>query len=376
MTPKPEVIVVGCGGVGSAALMHLARAGVPVLGLDRFAAGHDHGSSHGETRIIRMSYFEHPDYVPLLQRSFELWEQLELSCGQPLYHETGLLQVGPPDGVVVPGVKRSAAEHGLAVEQLGPLDLAERFRGFQIPAGHEALFEARAGVLCVEDCVAAHLRVAVAAGADLRHEVRVESIEPCKRGVKITTDAGDFEAARAVICAGAWAGELLASLSLPLEVLRKSLFWYAGADEVYRADCGAPAFFFETEAGMFYGFPAFEAGEIKVAEHTGGTLLTDPLDLEHGVLPAEAERMETFLAGHLPAVATPHARHATCLYTKTPDEHFIVDRVPDAPQIAFAAGLSGHGFKFASALGEQLCDLTLGREGRSEAAFLSLERFH
>jgi monomeric sarcosine oxidase len=369
-----DVVVVGCGGVGSAVLASLARSGARVVGVEQFLPGHDRGSSHGETRIIRLSYFEHPDYVPLLRRSYELWAELEQQRGEALYLETGLLQVGPSDGVVVPGVLRSAAEHDLAVEELEAAAVSERFPGFVAPPEHRAVFEARAGVLRVEACVLAQLAAAQASGAELRCEERVEQLEVEDAGVFIKTTRGELRARRAVVTVGPWAGQLLAGLGLPLQVLRKSLFWFETGDSAYLASRGAPAFFFETSAGMYYGFPALDSSGVKVAEHTGGSPLEDPLEVDREAWPEEERRLQRFLAGHLPGVRGPRTRHAACLYTKTPDEHFFLGSAPTAPQLLVAAGLSGHGFKFVPALGEHLADLALERSPRLGADFLSLSR--
>ena len=374
MTVEQDLIVVGCGGVGSAVLAHAARSGARVLGLERFEPVHDRGSSHGETRVIRLSYFEHPDYVPLLRRAYELWAALERDTGRRLYLESGLLQVGPPDGVVLPGVLASAREHGLEVERLEEPAARSRFPQFRLPRGCEAVFERMAGVLRVEDCVRAHLDLAREAGAELVAPATVTAIRPEDGRVRVETDGRVHTARRVVVTAGAWAAELLPGLPR-LDVVRKSLFWFEGRGEAMRADAGAPAYFFETPDGMFYGFPALEGGELKVAEHTGGRVVTDPLLVDREVDDEEEQRATAFLAEHLPDAAGRRTRHAVCLYTRTPDEHFLVDRLPDAPRVLLAAGLSGHGFKFASALGEWLADVALERSPNVDPAFLGLGRF-
>ncbi len=374
MSAPYEVVVVGCGGVGSAALASLARAGAKVAGIEQFSPGHDRGSSHGETRIIRLSYFEHPAYVPLLRRAYDLWAELEQRSGEELYLETGLLQVGPADGVVVPGVLRSAAEHGLEVQELDSDGVRRRFPGFVADPDHRAVFEARAGVLRVEACVLAQLAEARAHGAELRCEESVRAIELDSEGATLRTDRGVLRARRVIVTAGPWAGGLLKELGLPLQVLRKSLFWIRTEDAAYGAESGAPAFFFETSDGMYYGFPSLGTGEVKVAEHTGGAWVADPREVDREVWPQEEGRLRDFLGTHLPGVNGPRTRHAACLYTKTPDEHFFVGEAPGTPQLLVAAGLSGHGFKFVPALGEHLADLALERAPRLDMDFLSLGR--
>lgn len=369
-----DVIVVGCGGVGSAALHFAAREGASVLGLERFEPVHDKGSSHGETRVIRLSYFEHPDYVPLLRRAYELWAELERDAGKRLYVETGLLQVGPRTGVVVPGVLESADRHGLDVDLLDVATVSTRFPQFSVADDWLTVFERRAGVLFVEECVRASLDLALDAGARLEAATAVTAIRPDGDGFRVETSRGVHRARRVILSAGAWTSQLIPDLP-PLEVVRKSLFWFEAGARVPRADHGGPAFFFETPAGMFYGFPALGREELKVAEHTGGETLVDPLVVDRSVREDEQLRIETFLERHLPGAAGPLIRHSTCLYTRSPDEHFLVGEVPGTPGLFLAAGLSGHGFKFASVLGEWLARSALDLSPRVDPTFLSPKRF-
>jgi monomeric sarcosine oxidase len=370
-----DCIVLGTGGVGSAALHHLARRGARALGIERFAPGHDRGSSHGETRIIRLAYFEHPDYVPLLRRAYALWEELEARCGLRLYHETGLLEVGPRAGVVVPGVLASARRHALEVEALEPREAERRFPGFRIPDGMAVVFERRAGYLRVEDCVRAHAGEAVRLGARLATGETVLRWRVDGAGVEVETDRATHRAARLVVAAGAWAGGLLAELGVRLEVRRKTLLWYRTLSPRHREAEGGPGFFYETPGGLFYGFPELRGGELKVAEHSGGEAVADPLAVDRSLRDADRAPVEAFLRRCVPGVASDGClRHAVCLYTMSPDEHFVVDRVPAHPQVSFAAGLSGHGFKFTSVLGEVLADLALDGGTELPIGFLSCER--
>ena len=373
--PTADVIVLGVGGVGAAACYHLARRGLRVIGLDRFPPGHDRGSSHGATRIIRLAYFEHPDYVPLLRRAYDLWEELSNATGERLYHETGLLEVGPEDGDVIRGILRSAAEHTLAIDRLSESDLAEQFPGYRLSEGPVALFERRAGYLRVEECTRAHARLAEQAGARLEIGPTVLGWRATPGAVEVTTSAGVFSAARLVITAGAWASGFLQDLGVRFEVVRKSLYWYATETNAYHEERGGPCFFFETPAGEFYGFPQRDAEGVKVAEHTGGIPVADPLVVDRTEHPGETAKVEAFLGEHLPGVSGRRTRYATCLYTLSPDRHFVVDRHPEHSHVAFAAGLSGHGYKFASVLGELLADLGPGSSPALPIGFLSAGRF-
>ncbi|HKA55388.1 MAG TPA: N-methyl-L-tryptophan oxidase [Candidatus Binatia bacterium] len=367
-----DCIVIGTGGVGSAALYHLAGRGARTLGLDRFPPGHDRGSSHGDTRIIRLAYFEHPNYVPLLRRAYQLWAELAERRGQQLYHETGLLQLSHPAGEVVPGVLRSAHEHDLAVEELTAGEVAYRFPGLRVPAPMTAVFERCAGYLKVEACVLAYVQEASKLGAEVRSGEAVLGWRADGSGVVVTTDQARYAAARLVITPGAWAADLLGDLGVRFTVRRKSLFWYE-APPVYGVE-GCPIFLYETPTGIFYGYPQIDHFGLKVAEHSGGQVVTDPLTVDREIDPQDRRRVEDFLARHLPDVSRTLRRHVVCLYTMSPDGHFIVDRHPRHPQVAFVAGLSGHGFKFACVLGEVLAELALDGRTHAPSEFLACDR--
>ena len=369
-----DAIVLGVGGVGSAALFHLAARGSRVLGLERFVPGHDRGSSHGQTRLIRQAYFEHPDYVPMVRRAFELWAELEAQCGETLYRQVGLLQIGPPDGEVVRGVRESARVHGLPIENLSADDCRKRFPGFRLPEGCEAVFESRAGYLLVERAVEAHARLAVERGAELHSGETTLSWRANGGGVVVETDRRRYSAARLVIAAGAWSGHLLGSLGISLEVRRKPLYWFRTRGDSYRADRGGPGFLFDLPHGCFYGFPQIDDKSIKVAEHTGGKVVMDPLTVDRELDPADQQRVAAFVQQHLSDATTECLDHAVCMYTMTPDAHFVVDRHPDHPQVVFAAGLSGHGFKFTCMLGEALAQLALDGRAQQPIEFLNVHR--
>jgi len=368
-----DVIVIGTGGIGSAAAFHLARRGARVLGLDRFPGGHANGSSHGETRLIRKAYFEHADYVPLLECAYVLWRELEDQSGEPLFRQVGLVEAGPRDGRLVGGVKDTAHRHKLVLEDVARTDFGARFP-FGLAPGEVAVFEREAGFLFVERCVLAHLRLAAAAGAEIVTGEPVVSWQATGGGVAVETATHRYRAGQLVITAGAWAAGLLADLAIPLTVRRKHLHWYACGDPRYSTDRGCPCFFYETPAGLFYGFPEVNGGGVKVAEHTGGADIADPLTDDKAVELQDRARVEAFIRDYLPGVSMTPVRHAVCYYTMTPDEHFVVDRHPGHGNVALVAGLSGHGFKFASVLGEILAELTLDGATRQPIGFLGLDR--
>lgn len=360
MSTHYDLIVLGTGGVGSAALYHAARRGLRCLGLDRFPPAHDRGSSHGESRLIRQSYFEHADYVPLLQRAYALWDQLDPT----LLRRTGVIYFGPEGGQILEGVLASARRHRLHVTAIPPHSVPH----FTAPAGCTALLETEAGWLPVEQCVLAHLDQAAAAGAEHRWGEAVVDWQAADSGVEVVTECGRYSAGALVVAGGAWSARLLQSLALPLTVHRKHLHWFRCEDSRYQS-----GFFFDLPQGQFYGFPA-AGGGLKVAEHTGGEPVSDPLSASREPSAEDSQRVEGFVRAHLPGVFCERLRHQTCFYTRTPDEHFIADRYPGMRNVAFAAGLSGHGFKFASVLGEVLVDLATGEPPAVDCTFLGLSR--
>jgi monomeric sarcosine oxidase len=358
-----DCIVLGAGGVGSSALFHLAKRGLHVLGIDRFAPGHDRGSSHGQTRLIRLAYFEHPDYVPLLKRAYELWEELEHCGGMKLYHEIGILEIGPRGGEVVSGVLASARQHQLEVETLDGPEIERRFPGFRIPEPYVGVLEKRAGYLEVENCVRAHAAEAAIRGAQLNVGETVLGWKTNAERVEVQTDRAVHQSAALIVTPGAWSPAMLPALGVPLQVLRKPMYWYEPDTNDYRVDRGFPGFIFETTDGVFYGFPQVDEQGVKVAEHTGGHIVGDPLSVNRTEDPDETRRLSDFLDRFMPGLSLRLRRFGVCLYTMSPDQHFIVDFACESPRVAFAAGLSGHGFKFTSVLGELLADLIV--EGRS-----------
>lgn len=370
-----DVIVLGTGGIGSAALYVLARRGVRAVGIDRFHPPHDRGSTHGQTRVIRQAYFEHSNYVPLLFESYRLWHELEQQTGRRVYQQIGLVEIGPPDGVVVPGVVRAAAEHRLPVDRLTAAEVTDSWPGLRVPENLHAVFEPHAGYLLVEDCVEAHLDAAQAAGAELIFDSEVLSWDANRHDVRVRTSGGEIVGAKLIIAGGAWASSLVTGLDVNLEVRRKSLFWFHTDGPDYDVANGLPVFLFELPTGIFYGFPKVDARGLKVAEHTGGRVVEDPLTVDRTVDLNEQQRLIDFLTNYLPGVSHRVADHAVCLYTMSPDEHFIVDRHPDQANVMFVAGLSGHGFKFAPVLGAALADLALHGQTSLPIGFLSLARF-
>ncbi len=375
--PQPDIIVIGTGGIGSAALWHLARRGVRVLGLDRFPVAHARGSSHGQTRLIRQAYYEHADYVPLLQRAYALWRELERQVERPLLVESGLVMAGPPEGAVIAGALDSARQHRLAVEHLTGIEAGRRWPMFHGPDGWDVVFEPTGGYLHVEACVEAHAEAARRAGAVLEHDVVVHGWTAATSGVTVYTSRGTWQADRLVLSPGAWAEGLLQLPEVPLQVLRKPLFWFTPTgSRAQNFSVGAcPCFAFDTPEGFFYGFPALDGRGVKIAEHTGGDPVDDPLAVNRSLQGDDLARVDQFRHRHLPQLQGDCSGHAACLYTMSPDQHFVVGCHPRHAQVVLAAGFSGHGFKFASVMGEVLADLATTGSTPHPIGFLSPTRF-
>ena len=354
-----KAIVVGLGAMGSATLYHLAQRGWRVLGLEQFTPGHKRGSSHGDSRIIRETYFEHPLYVPLVQRAHQLWRELEHNSGSSLMTITGGLMIGSPDGVVVPGTLRSAEEHGLPHEILAPRDVRERFPAFRLDQGLVAVFDPRAGFLDPEACNRAHVELAGNAGAEARFNEPVLDWIADGRGVRVTTSSDTYTADHLVLTAGAWTRALLPDLALPLTIERQSVFWLEPKTEASLYDVGRlPIYAYEYRTGnICYGFPRLARGVKASVMHAGETV-ADPDAVRRIVDEEDARPLRAALEPILPSLAEARVCESdVCLFTNTPDHDFIIDFHPFFPQVLISSPCSGHGFKFASAIGEIQADL-------------------
>jgi sarcosine oxidase len=374
-----DVVVCGLGVMGSAALHHLARRGKRVLGLERYAPGHDRGSSHGHTRIIRLGYFEHPSYVPLLRRAYALWRELEDASGRQLLHLTGIAEIGPPTGILVRGTLEAARLHGLRHDVLAAAELMRRFPAFRVPREHVAVVQRDGGFLDVEPAIATQIALATAAGAEIRSGEAVRAIEPRAGLVRIISERGVVEAGAAIVVAGAWMPALLPELAPMLRATREVVGWFEVADADLFSAGRCPVFIIESRHGMHYGIPprggAGIGAAIKVAKHHHRGETVDPDACDRTVSAQDEALIRAAVADHLPAANGPLKAAETCLYTMTPDGHFLIDRLPGAPNIIAASPCSGHGFKFAPVIGEILADLATTGTTAHDIARFSLGRF-
>jgi len=355
-----DVIVVGLGAMGSAASYHLSAQGLRVLGLDRFKPPHTLGSSHGLTRVIREAYFEHPSYVPLVQRAYELWADLEQKSGRKLLLQTGGLMIGPPDGALVAGAKRSAEEHKLPHEVLSAAQIQHRFPAFRLRDDMVAILEPRAGILFPEKAVETHLELALKNGATFHFHEPVLNWQPNGTGVQVSTGTDCYFADRLIISAGPWAEPLLPGLPLPLAIERQVLCWFEpqSQPELFSPE-SFPIYLFQyAPRGFFYGFPDLGDG-IKVALHHGGEV--GPLEnLRREVDDTDIASVRRLRQQFVPKADGLFISATVCVYTNAPDEHFVLGPHPAHSQVIIASPCSGHGFKFAAAIGEVLAGMVAG----------------
>ena len=368
-----DVAVIGLGAMGGAALYHLARRGKRVIGIEQFTPGHDRGSSHGETRIIRLGYFEHPSYVPLVRAAFRLWRDLERDAGEALLQVTGVIEMGEPDSALVAGTLRASRTHALPHQVLDAATVARRFPAFRIPPHFVGVLQPEGGILAAEPAVRAHLALARAAGAETRIGERVHAVEPRAGRVRIVTDRDVIEAAQAIVAAGPWLTKLLPDM--PVRATRQVVGWFEPADAATFARDRCPVFMIEAAAGIFYGFPGGERPGVKFARHPHGDEAVDPDSPTRPVAADDETALRTVLAAHVPGADGRLLDAQTCLYTMTPDGDFILDRLPAAPRIIVASPCSGHGFKFAPVIGEILADLTVIGTTRHDISRFGLARF-
>ena len=355
-----DVIVLGLGAMGSAAAYHLAARGVRVLGIEQFTSPHDHGSSHGESRIIRQAYFEGTEYVPLVLRAYELWRKLEAHANKRLLHITGGLTLGSPDGDLVRQTLASAREHGIPFEVFEGADITKRFAAVRPVSGDVAVLEPHAGYLLPEACIQAHLKSAQQSGADLHFQETVTGWHVSAQGVEVETSRGRYEAGHILITAGPWASDALKGL-FPLKVTRQVMAWIQPQGGVadftpYRF----PVWLAEDPDGgaLSYGFPAIDGNEggVKAAVH-GSEEVCTPQTVDRTIHAADLRRLLDKVRLRMPMLDGEVLRAKTCMYTLTPDENFVIGPHPHADHCTVACGFSGHGFKFSSAVGEMLADL-------------------
>jgi sarcosine oxidase len=367
-----DAVVVGVGGMGSAALYHLARRGKRVLGLERFDLLHERGSSHGLTRIIRLAYFEHPDYVPLLRRAYELWRELEAEAGEQLLRITGIIEGG---GTIDEGVLRSCADHDLAHEVLNGAEINSRFPAFRLPDEMQVVYQEDGGFVVPERCIVAHVAGALARGAELRAHERVLEWEETGGEVRVRTERGVVEAERLIVTAGAWSDEVARLPAGSVRAVRQVLAWFQPTRPELFTPERMPVFNLILDGDHFYGFPAYGIPGVKLGRYERQGESGEPDAISREPTSHDEVRLRELAARYLPEGNGPTVALKTCLFELSPDEHFLIGRHPDAPSAIVAAGFSGHGFKFCSVVGEILADLALDGDTSHDIGLFRPARF-
>jgi len=370
-----DAIVIGLGAMGASACRHLAGRGIRVLGLEQHRLGHDRGSSHGETRLIRKAYFENPSYVPLLARAFDLWDRLEAESGETIIRRSGLVTFGRPgESRVYDGALASGRLYSIPMEALGYEDARRRWPIYRAPEGFAAAFEPGAGFLYAEKSVLAFAAEARKHGAVLRENEPVLDYRFENGRATVRTPVGTYAAARLIVAGGAWSARLLGDLGLPLELRKMFLGWFPAPAE-HAVENGAPGFVFDLDDDFYYGFPQIDGSSVKIAGHRRFEALGQPEEKDAPPSPERIAALRDFVRHCLPLASDTLLRSSNCIYTMTPDEDFVIDRHPERPELVFAAGFSGHGFKFASVVGEALADLAIDGDTSLPIGFLSAARF-
>ena len=378
MPDHHDVIVVGVGSMGAAACYHLAKRGARVLGIDSQSVPNTNSSYNGDTRVIRLTYQEHPDYVPLLRDAYRLWEEIGQETGAALLHKTGVLYMGFPDGEAIRGVRLASETHKLPCSTLTHAELAEQFPQFTLPGGMVGALEPEGGYLFSELAVETYAQAAQRLGAELLTNEPVIDWASDVHGVSVRTAGGSHDAAKLILCAGAWAGGLLRLPDVPLTVTRQVLGWVQpkrpelfqpGTFPVWNIDPNGDG----DLTGIYYGFPMSGDGLKLARHHPGQTMAPDAITDE--AFPADEEEIALPLRRYLPDAVGQVRTIKVCKYTNSADGHFIIDRHPESDHVHFACGFSGHGFKFASVMGKVLSELALDGKTERPIDFLRLSRF-
>lgn len=371
-----DVIVVGVGTMGSACCAELAKRDVAVLGLERFDIPNAMGAHGGHSRMFRLAYYEHPDYVPLLQRSLEKWRGLNERSGQAVFTPTGGLYAGAPDGELVPGSIRAAEQNGLSYTHLDRAEIARRFPQFRLPDHFTAIFEPDAGFIDPQLSVNTCASEAIEAGAELRGREPIVAWESGSTGVRVHTARRTYSADTLVMTGGAWTGKLVEDLGVRLTVTRQILGWVSPADPSAFALDRFPCWAVEhTDGHIYYGFPmTTQRPGLKIARHWQASE-TDPDTINRDPMPGDEDELRVPLREIIPLGDGPLLSQTVCMYTNTPDSHFIIDRHPKQQRVIIACGFSGHGFKFAPIIGEALADLAANGATDLPIGFLALSRF-
>jgi sarcosine oxidase len=377
-----DVIIIGLGSMGSSACYHLAGMGLKILGVDRHNVPHDKGSHTGHSRIIRKAYFEHPDYIPLLDRAYSNWYHLEEKTGEKLFYKTGLFYAGLAADGMISGIRKSSELYHVPIQNWSQSDAAKNFPQFNIPELFDIIFEENAGFVLPAKTIELYVRMSRQAGAHIMENSKVDSWSVDGSGYVVVVNENKLYADKLVFCAGAWTHQLLNELNVKLEVTHQPLAWTRQTSARYKLG-QMPCFMIEDQANMvFYGFPDLSREKLpgpkglKVALHHPGESI-DPDEMKDEMSALEQEILVDALSRYIPSASRSLDMTQTCLYTYSPDTHFIIDFLPGHEQnVAIATGFSGHGFKFSPGVGEALSGMIYNGKKDNSIKFLGLQRFN
>jgi sarcosine oxidase len=369
-----DAIVIGVGGMGSAALYHLSLRGARVLGLEQFDIPNDRGSSHGITRIIRLAYWEHPDYVPLVRRAYTLWRELERDTGERLLVITGCVDAGPGNSAHIAGVRHACAAFQLEHQEYDSDELRRRFPGYRLAADTVAIFQPEGGFVRPERCTSAHVGGARRRGAEVRTRERVIDWSTRSGAIHVKTDRGEYDAQQLIVTAGAWTSSLLPQLARSLSPERQVMLWTDPVRPDFFHFDTFPVFYIDVAEGAFYGFPVYEVPGFKIGKYHHRFERVDPDTMDRECHPEDEEALRQAIRRYFPDANGPTLAMKTCLFTNTYDEHFVIDVLASNPRLVVAAGFSGHGYKFCSIVGEILADLALDGGTRHNISLFEVGR--
>jgi sarcosine oxidase len=370
-----DTIVVGVGGMGSATCYQLANRGQQVLGLEQFDIPHTQGSSHGSTRIIRLAYYEGSAYVPLLRRAYELWGDIERESGEQLFNRTGSVDIGTETSQVFSGSLASCITRQIPHEVLTGTELNRRFPGYQVLEDYRALYQPDGGFLLPERATVAFVEAAQQRGAVVHAREKVQGWEPVGEGVRVKTDRAVYETGALVFIAGAWNGSLVPGMAKLAVLERQVLAWLQPLQpEVFTPE-RFPVFNMQVGGARYYGCPIFGVPGFKFDKYRHLYEQGPPESFDWEPNAADEAVLREYAAEMFPLGTGPTMSLKTCLFTNSPDDHSITDLLPDTPQVAVAAGFSGHGYKFASVIGEIMADLATERSTALDIGLFTYARF-
>ena len=377
-----DFIVIGLGSMGSSTCYYLAKQGFTVLGIEQHEITHENGSHSGQSRLIRQAYFEHPDYVPLLRQAYEGWLDLEQISESQLFYDTGILYSGKANDFLIKGSLRSASQYDIDVQELNNDEVKRQYSQFNLPPDYTTILEPNAGFVTPERAILTYVQQAISSGAEIHRNETVESVTDKEGGVTVKTSQNTYRARKLIVTAGAWTARLLPFLKPKLKVTRQVISWVNTTnDKNYRlGDLPCWGINQEGSAGLYYGFPILDHCQfggppgLKIGYHFPGEE-TDPDNQAEKNVDEDKEIIANFMSKFLPGCFKSFSEIKSCLYTYSPDDHFIIDHHPDLHNVIFAAGFSGHGFKFAPVIGMALADLASEGSTKLPIKFLSLDRF-